>query len=334
MQLQTLAREPRSAGPGTHLARRTVQWREILADIRDAALGTILRKLSHDRNCLSEEAVAVRTERLPYNLLKARKHVDFFGQFTQFRGLSVIDIGCGYGDVAIGLAKAGARRVVGVDLDPLRIDCARRNAEVEGVGHIASFECLDFVTGWRRPETFDCVLSIASFEHILDARQCLGKIYDCLVPGGALLTRFGPLWLSPYGAHMFDFTRVPWVHLLFSEKVVLEVRREVFRPGQAAARYEDIVGHLNRITVSRFRRHATAVGFEPRVFRVNPEKDTKWRGLLRPFNSLLNATPGLRELGAFTLLAVLDKPADSSGIKAPTSRHASARFSQVESGCL
>jgi hypothetical protein len=144
--------------------------------------------------------------------------------------------------------------------------------------------------------------------HILDARRCLEKIHEALVPGGSLLTRFGPLWLSPYGGHMFDFTRLPWVHLLFPERVVLKVRRECFRPDQDAKRYEDIVGHLNRITASKFRAHAMQAGFQIRHLRLNPEKDQKWRGLLRPLNSALNATPILRELGALTLLAVLDKP--------------------------
>ena len=308
MRLDTVTRDGRALTSHNTAARPVAHWREVLAELRDTAAAKVLRGLSHSRNRLTEEEVAAKTERLPYNPAKAGKHVSYFQRFAQFAGKSVIDIGCGYGDVAIGLAKAGARKVVGVDLDPVRVDCARRNAQSEGVAHLTRFECLDFVTGWKGRESFDCALSIASFEHILDADRCLARIHQCLAPGGSLLTRFGPLWLSPYGAHMFDFTRVPWVHLLFSEKVVLGVRREVFRLGQPVDRYEDIVGHLNRITVSRFRRHASEAGFKPRVFRINPEKDTKWHGLLRPVNSILNATPVLRELGALTLLAVLDKP--------------------------
>ena len=122
------------------------------------------------------------------------------------------------------------------------------------------------------------------------------------------MTRFGPLWLSPSGAHMFDFTRVPWVHFLFPEKVVLRVRAKCFRPDQVAERYEDIVGHLNRITVRGFRQYAGAAGFRVRAFRVNPEKEVKWKGMLHPLNSALNLVPFLNELLSFSRLAVLDRP--------------------------
>lgn len=304
---------------GTHSAGETAHtsWRSIPRLAGQTLSHGVLRFLSHTRNRLSEDEVARRTVELPHNPSKARKHVGYFSRFANFAGKRVIDIGCGYGDVAIGLAKAGARSVLGVDLDESRVECARKNAAAEGVAHLTRFETLDFVHGQRIEEEFDHVLSIASFEHILDLRDCLRRIHDILAPGGSLMTRFGPLWLSPYGAHMFDFTRVPWVHLLFPESVVLQVRAECFRPGQVVTRYEDIVGHLNRITAAKFRTYAGEAGLHPRVFRLNPEKDTKWGGLLRPFNSILNATPGLRELGALTLLAVLDKPSGGGSDRGP-----------------
>jgi len=301
------ARDERAVELGRSRGATGLPWREALAGVLQGAATRILRPLCHSRNRLTEEEVASRVQRLPYNPAKARKHVDCFGRYMSFAGKRVLDVGCGYGDVAIGLVKAGARCVVGVDLNPLRIECAQRNAAAEGVGHAIRFVCVDFVRDYLPLEPFDCALSIGSFEHILDAKRCLEKIHDSVVPGGSLLTRFGPLWLSPYGGHMFDFTRVPWVHLLFPESVVLKVRRECFRPGQDAKAYEDIVGHLNRITTAKFRAYATQAGFVIRYWRLNPEKDQKWGGVFRPFNSALNATPVLRELGALTLLAVLDK---------------------------
>lgn len=308
MAFETVTRGARTSTAPVPRAKERVSWRESALGLRDALSYRCLRMLSHARNRLSEEEVASRTVELPFNPAKARKHVDFFSRYTDFRGKRIVDIGCGYGDVAIGLAKVGARKVLGVDLDPARVECARRNAHAAGVSQLASFECMDFVRGPLLESEFDHVISIASFEHILDLKGCLRRIYDILAPGGSLMTRFGPLWFSPYGAHMFDFTRVPWVHLLFPESVVLQVRAECFRPGQVVDRYEDIVGHLNRVSACRFKAFAAEAGLKARVFRLNPEKDTKWLGLLRPFNSLLNRTPGLRELGALTLLAVLDKP--------------------------
>jgi len=308
MRIGSVTRDGRVAAPGTAKAKAALPWREALVEIYGSAARKVLRSLSHTRNRLTEEEIAARAERLPYNAAKAKKHVELLSRYISPAGKTILDVGCGSGDTAIGLARAGADRVVGVDMDPHRIECAQRNAEAEGVGDITRFVCADFVRGYEPREPFDCALSIASFEHVLEAERCLEKIHRSLTPGGSLLARFGPLWLSPYGAHMFDFTRLPWVHFLFPEKVVLDVRRECFRPGQAACRYEDIGGHLNRITAARFRDYALRAGFQIRKLRLNPEKDGKWRGLLMPLNSVLNATPVLRELGALTLLAVLDKP--------------------------
>jgi putative methylase len=46
---------------------------------------------------------------------------------------SALDLGCGTGTLAIGAALLGARRVVGVDIDPGAVAVARRNAEAAGV---------------------------------------------------------------------------------------------------------------------------------------------------------------------------------------------------------
>jgi precorrin-6B methylase 2 len=53
---------------------------------------------------------------------------------AQVRGRDVLDLGCGAGPIAIALARAGARRVVAVDLMREACDLARRNVALNGVG--------------------------------------------------------------------------------------------------------------------------------------------------------------------------------------------------------
>jgi len=48
-------------------------------------------------------------------------------------GETVLDYGCGSGILAIAALKLGARRAVGVDIDPLAIAAARKNTERNGV---------------------------------------------------------------------------------------------------------------------------------------------------------------------------------------------------------
>jgi putative methylase len=62
------------------------------------------------------------------------------------QGKTVIDLGCGNGIFSIGSSLLGAKRVVGVDVDPKALDAARVNSESMGVeidfveSDIASFQ--------------------------------------------------------------------------------------------------------------------------------------------------------------------------------------------------
>jgi len=53
---------------------------------------------------------------------------------TRLKGSTVLDLGCGTGPIAIGLALAGAAHVFAVDLMEEACQLARRNAELNGVG--------------------------------------------------------------------------------------------------------------------------------------------------------------------------------------------------------
>jgi len=52
---------------------------------------------------------------------------------NKFSGRRVIDFGSGSGVVAIAAALAGAREVIACDIDPLALDAAKHNAEINGV---------------------------------------------------------------------------------------------------------------------------------------------------------------------------------------------------------
>ena len=58
-------------------------------------------------------------------------------------GRTVLDVGCGIGDLAIGTVAAGATSAMGVDLSPKAIDRARALARRRGVGDRTTFEVGD-----------------------------------------------------------------------------------------------------------------------------------------------------------------------------------------------
>ena len=55
----------------------------------------------------------------------------------------VYDMGCGDGRILIMAAKKYGARGVGIDLDPVRIAEAKKNAEQEGVSHLVEFRAED-----------------------------------------------------------------------------------------------------------------------------------------------------------------------------------------------
>jgi magnesium-protoporphyrin O-methyltransferase len=58
-------------------------------------------------------------------------------------GRTVLDVGCGIGDLAIGIVAAGATSAKGYDLSPKAIDRARALARRRGVGDRTTFEVAD-----------------------------------------------------------------------------------------------------------------------------------------------------------------------------------------------
>jgi cyclopropane fatty-acyl-phospholipid synthase-like methyltransferase len=268
-----------------------------------------LKKLTTDKYKKTNEEIA--TEHVIFDAYDPGKWSSLLTIIKEkgycFSGKRLLDIGCGTGDLAITLGKSGAGEVVGVDVDSDRIESARRMARKEGVDKIVKFECVDFVDRFEPSDGFDFIFSTAAFEHIPDPMSCFRKIHSCLHEKGFFFTVFGPLWLSPYGAHMQEFCKVPWVHLLFPEKVVLQVRHDVYRPDEDVERYEDIRGHLNRITVKKTINFAVQSGFDIKEFRINPGADRKKNLYYRYLNKIINQSSTLRELCSFQLLLILAK---------------------------
>jgi hypothetical protein len=53
-------------------------------------------------------------------------------------------------------------------------------------------------------------------------------------PDKFLINAFAPLFYSPYGAHLQDALKMPWGHLVFGLRAVLEVRNRYY-PGHLEA---------------------------------------------------------------------------------------------------
>ena len=118
-------------------------------------------------------------------------------------GLKVLDIGCGWGGLALDLARDADAEVTGITLSHEQLMAARRRAAAAGLADTCRFELTDY----RRVEdVYDRIVSVGMFEHVGEPYYdaYFNRIAECLAPDGvALIHTIG----CPLGPGAFN----PWI---------------------------------------------------------------------------------------------------------------------------
>jgi cyclopropane-fatty-acyl-phospholipid synthase len=78
-------------------------------------------------------------------------------------GLRILDIGCGWGGMALTLAREFDAHVTGITLSQEQLTEARARAAAEGLDDRVKFELLDYRAV---SETYDRIVSVGMFEHV------------------------------------------------------------------------------------------------------------------------------------------------------------------------
>jgi cyclopropane-fatty-acyl-phospholipid synthase len=81
-------------------------------------------------------------------------------------GLTVLDIGCGWGGMAIYLAQHADVEVLGITLSEEQLALARERAAAAGVADRVTFELIDYRDLAKRGVSFDRIVSVGMFEHV------------------------------------------------------------------------------------------------------------------------------------------------------------------------
>ena len=102
-------------------------------------------------------------------------------------GKRLLDVGCGWGSMAIHAARAYRSKVVGITVSPSQHRAARQYTLDAGVGREVEIRLQDYRD--LRGETFDAISSIGMFEHVGHSHmdEYFGKLFALLVPGGRML---------------------------------------------------------------------------------------------------------------------------------------------------
>jgi len=166
---------------------------------------------------------------------KAILHV-LGSQASRFNGF--LDVGCSEGMVCTALSPKG-KFAVGIDI--------QSGFSPSTADHGASFLQMNASKLGFRDESFDCVFSMASFEHFNDPKGVLEEAIRVAIKGGYIYLHYGPLYLSHYGLHAYRSLTVPYCQCLFDKETLINfcIGKDLKPPDFAS---------LNQWTLDDFRR--------------------------------------------------------------------------------
>jgi SAM-dependent methyltransferase len=228
---------------------------------------------------------------------------EFFKRFkgnVDFKNKTVLDIGCGIGNTSLYMSLKGAKKVVGIDINQKGLDFAKKQAK--------QYPQLSGILEYKTPEEmknekFDIVFSKDSFEHYSQPEKFIKIMKQYTKPSGQLVIGFSPLWKSPYGAHITDFTRLPWVHLLFPEHILIcELSR--FLNDKTVDSFDQIAGGLNKMTLKRYKKIIEKEALVVHYFQTNISSNPKEQCILKLFSAIASI-PFLKEYFTVNLYSIL-----------------------------
>jgi SAM-dependent methyltransferase/MoaA/NifB/PqqE/SkfB family radical SAM enzyme len=202
-----------------------------------------------------------------HNLEYQKKALDRFATFCSHKDKDILEIGSDPELRVIQYLGEKAKSVFG-------ITNARQHWKYTESGEIivsgkvkaGNYDARSMPFGDR---SFDAILSIATFEHIIGLEVALDEMYRVLRPGGVVYSAFGPIWSCAVGHHIHlnidddtffrfwkeDLNPVPnYYHLLYNEQELTDILTPKY--GDVLAR--KIAGqvyhaeHINRLMYSDY----------------------------------------------------------------------------------
>ena len=173
---------------------------------------------------------------------QAAKMAHIGGKLLLRPGMRVLDIGCGFGTLALALARDHGVEVTGITLSEVQLDEAQRRAREAGLDGQVSFRLQDYRTV---TESYDRVVSVGMMEHVglLHLRTYFQKVADLMPQDGVALIHYIGRWSPPdtispwFNKYIFPGAYCP---------TISEAMRVVEKTGMILSDLEVWRGHYER----------------------------------------------------------------------------------------
>ena len=181
-----------------------------------------------------------------------------------FRGKQVLDMGCGAAGKSLYYCSLGAEKVTGVEIVAHYEQEANALAAELGFADRFQFVCASAFELPFPDSSFDTIIMNDFMEHVSDPARTLKEALRLIRPTGAIYINFPPYY-HPTGAHLSDVINMPWVHLFFTERMLVEAYKELVKglPDEQE-RLElriskdgtgrEYFGYINKMTLKKFKR--------------------------------------------------------------------------------
>ena len=217
-------------------------------------------------------------------------YLDHTDEKEMFFGKNVLDIGCGAGGKSLYYLSKGAEHVTGVDV------VEKYKDESNSLMKKLNLEGFEFVSAdaAKMPfnnSVFDTVIMNDAMEHVQDPAAVLQEVYRVLKPNGKLYINFPP-YNHPFGAHLSDAIGIPWVHLIFKEKTLIDGYKEIMKDnpdGDERINFrigvnndgKEYFSYINKMSSKRFNKIINETKFKLEYYREVP-----LRNFLAPFSRI------------------------------------------------
>ena len=232
---------------------------------------------------------------IPLEKINNLKHdihsaTNFLSKYNiSLEGKNIMDVGCYLGLQCFGALELGAQKATGIDIPEYYINQSVNNVNASEILEQRRNQIRDLHPNLNQSKLsfydtsvfemnfdneFDIIFSWETFEHIMDPKGALEKIYKALKPGGVSFHQYNPFFCIS-GGHSMCTLDYPFSHTLLTNE---DFKRYVNEfppinppPKYPALSFNFFTKNLNRMTHTDLKTYIKNVGFEIMDFIPIPD---------------------------------------------------------------